>query len=460
MNEDNQISFKLPFYEQMQQNFQKMQEVKPKQQRKKLAIEIARDKQIQEELDRQIAEAQDVYQGTPIIEVNKPEATISKADKVSAPVRAINNYVNRAKYKIQHGEPLGGEYTLPTIGLTALGVGATTSAPFLTTGAIAGGIAGEKVIDYGTKLATGKKWAEWMSDKTGLVPEAASILHPGMLAGGYYIPKYGADVARRVVETAMRTSPIQNGLKSVLNSVREFKASKDYQRMKAIGKYILTGKPTGNKGYYNSLRFARPEEDYYSGFDWIPEHLRGKNDIIDAFLYGKEVDPGFGLYKQSVGKDFGEHTDYIYKKYPMKAKKIQVYGTSKSDPLKQKVKTYGSQGIDSEIDTSENIGFDAAGHRLLHGVDEVGNSYTMEQDIWKFQPKEYMKKWIDNHQDAKLSLWEKALMRTGLEVVDRTGTPVIVRTPWRFTSAPSSEIKINMNNLLKSIDLNNLIQPK
>ena len=133
--------------------------------------------------------------------------------------------------------------------------------------------------------------------------------------------------------------------------------------MGAIGKYIFTGKSTGNKGYYNSLRFDSPEENYYGGFDWIPENLRGKNDVIDAFLYKKEIDPGFGLYRKATGKDFGTHTDYVAKNYSDKAKDIQVYSTSRTEPSPNKIKVNGSKGVDSEIETAENVGFDAAGHR-------------------------------------------------------------------------------------------------
>lgn len=58
----------------------------------------------------------------------------------------------------------------------------------------------------------------------------------------------------------------------------------------------------------------------------------------------------------------------------------------------------------------------------------------MEQDIWKFKPKEYMKKWLDNNEGTNIPFWKKALMRTGLEVTDRVGTPVIVKTPWKMTN--------------------------
>ena len=163
-----------------------------------------------------------------------------------------------------------------------------------------------------------------MHNLTGLDIEPAAMTNPGMWVGGYQIPKYGTNVMRRGIETAMRTSPMQDGLLQVWNNGKEILSNKDFKRIGAIGKYIISGKTTGNKGYYNSLRAENPETNYYGGFDWIPENLRGKNDVIDAFLYGKEIDPGFGLYRQAMGKDFGTHTDYVARYYPQKAKSIQI----------------------------------------------------------------------------------------------------------------------------------------
>ena len=45
-----------------------------------------------------------------------------------------------------------------------------------------------------------------------------------------------------------------------------------------------------------------------------------------------------------------------------------------------------------------------------------------------------MKKWLDNNEGTNIPFWKKALMRTGLEVTDRVGTPVIVKTPWKMTN--------------------------
>jgi len=43
------------------------------------------------------------------------------------------------------------------------------------------------------------------------------------------------------------------------------------------------------------------------------------DDMIDAFLYNKDIDPSFGMRKIAVGKDFGPHAGYIKTKYASKS---------------------------------------------------------------------------------------------------------------------------------------------
>ena len=52
--------------------------------------------------------------------------------------------------------------------------------------------------------------------------------------------------------------------------------------------------------------------------------------------------------------------------------------------------------------------------RTLNGV----------QDIWKFNPNEYKQKWGSYDLDSKAVL--------GLKILDKLGTPVIIRTPWLY----------------------------
>jgi hypothetical protein len=51
---------------------------------------------------------------------------------------------------------------------------------------MAGGIAGGKVVDVGTKLATGKPWAQYVHDTTGMNENLAELLNFGMWGGGLF----------------------------------------------------------------------------------------------------------------------------------------------------------------------------------------------------------------------------------------------------------------------------------
>ena len=53
-----------------------------------------------------------------------------------------------------------------------------------------------------------------------------------------------------------------------------------------------------------------------------------------------------------------------------------------------------------------------------------GKKVYRAQDIWKFNPDEYKQKWSSYDLDSKAVL--------GLKILDKLGTPVIVRTPWLY----------------------------
>lgn len=105
--------------------------------------------------------------------------------EVSAPVRAINNYIGEARYRAGNGTLLlKGKYTLPAIALASVAAPTMAAAPVTTIATMAGGYAGGKAVDFGTKIATGKTWAENVTDMTGLDPVAAEATNPGTLVGG------------------------------------------------------------------------------------------------------------------------------------------------------------------------------------------------------------------------------------------------------------------------------------
>lgn len=264
------------------------------------------------------------------------------------------------------------------------------------------------------------------------------------IKGAHDVKKGVQAATKRGVEVAMRTSPSSNPIGDILYGLRYLSHGEQggLQRGKAIANYILTGKRTGLKGYYNSLARFRRSGDiaYYDGT--IRNSTKGKevNDIIDAYLYGKPIDEDvYNLKKVAQGENFGVHTDYINKNYSSKRKKIPVYeakGTLKNFELYDELpKDYIPQSWEGAEHgfytgtTDLNVG----GHLMQVANHSRGTKYPMvrKQDIWKFNPKDYYKKWIEDDIDFdRYSPLQKALIYGGLKLVDAAGTPVVTRTKW------------------------------
>ena len=301
------------------------------------------------------------------------------------------------------------------------------------------GIAGAAALNAASKATTGKTWGEQVSQSTGVSPEFGEILNPGV-----YALTYLKNVAKRGVETAMRTSYFPNPIEDIRNGMTHI-IKHDPKRAAAIGNYMLTGMRLGNKGYYNS--FSPQYVDYYSGIrsvyggsKYLPE-----NDLIDAFLYKKTISPKFGV-KNTGSKDYGIHTDYVKKYYP--DKDIQVYETSTSDlieavptenvpktPVIKEVKGNESENL---FATHEDWTPNVAGHLEEHSYDLTGRNMIRGQDIWKFNPGEYMKKWLEGRNSfGSYNKLGELVAKLGLKTVNNLGTPVIIRTKW--ISRPTSD---------------------
>ena len=107
---------------------------------------------------------------------------------------------------------------------------------------------------------------------------------------------------KRGVEVAMRTSNNANPIEDIVYNMH--KASPE--KHAGVLSYISTG--VG----YNTYA---PEA--YTGFQ---KAAKG-NDMIDAYLYNKTINPSYGVRKINV--DYGPHENYIRKIYPYKD--IPVY---------------------------------------------------------------------------------------------------------------------------------------
>lgn len=79
-------------------------------------------------------------------------------------------------------------------------------------------------------------------------------------------------------------------------------------------------------------------------------------------------------------------------------------------------------GANNNLDFGDR-GVDAAGHLVQEGTSN-GKKVYRAQDIWKFNPDEYKQKWSSYDLDSKAVL--------GLKILDKLGTPVIIRTLWLY----------------------------
>jgi hypothetical protein len=86
---------------------------------------------------------------------------------------------------------------------------------------------------------------------------------------------------------------------------------------------------------------------------------------------------------------------------------------------------------------------DVGGHTIQQGVWHLDDDIPVFRglDIWKFNPKDYMKKW--SNPDQPFSVGQKLLYKTGLEFLDAMGTPFVTRTNW--TVDPRVELPSNFS---------------
>ena len=159
---------------------------------------------------------------------------------------------------------------------------------------------GMAAVNGASKVFTGKTWGENMAQSTGMSPELGELTNPGA-----YGPTYLKNVAKRGIETAMRTTANSNPIDDIQRGLSHI-LKKDKKRALSIGNYILTGTRIGNKGYYNSL--ALDPRKYYSGISGKDSSLPA-NDMIDAFLYKKPIDTRYGVTRVN-NKDYGVHSQY------------------------------------------------------------------------------------------------------------------------------------------------------
>ena len=243
--------------------------------------------------------------------------------------------------------------------------------------------------------------------------------------------KRAIEVGMRITGESDPTYPVMEALK---NSIK-FKNRK--RTFNAIN-YILTGRNKTGKPI--SL-----VDDPYQGYDINRRKLEySEPDVIDAFLYGKT--PNSKFFKE-VGEDpytANAIKESIRNNYPHK--KIRFYEAiddTKNGKLPDYVKPSDIEEFPDNVGFSiRNNGdafdetirsmYDAAGNRFQQFKDVTG-SYERNQDIWKYNAKDYAKKYFASDRVGGYEEWAKRhkMLDFLLNTIDEAGNPIVVRTPWQ-----------------------------
>ena len=303
-------------------------------------------------------------------------------------------------------------------------------APLATTAGIATGTAATEATNLAMNAierGTGKKFTPGQ--------RTAATFLTSLPAGikGY---KWGWGAEKRAIEAATN---ISSGAAMPLNNITRGLNATDTSR-KGIAKYILTGKGNLTELLDPSIGSA------YNGLFGTKRTLQNAS-LIRSYLYGEPIP----YLKEVTGNGkYGIHDNYILKNYPDKYGKIKVYegptvGSNKfRGTLRSKIntkspidvlETRGTSGMIDFYTENGQLSLDAAGHLEQLGIIKgrpYGKVYSREQDIYKFNPKDYKNRWLteDSKKYKLLSKTKKNLLNWGLNIVDKHGTPIITRTLW------------------------------
>lgn len=386
--------------------------------------------------------------------------------------RFWDRYLGELKYSYKNNIPIKGKYTIPAIGLSALGalggssiIGSIATRGLANTAFDAGVSAlGGGAVDMSSRLITGNSLGKNIENiSQGYVPETVgAFVNPGFALTPHVLGNAatrmiaGTNIGKRAIETAMRTSSNANPLPALYTGIK--KSSLD--RKKKVLRYIFTGKQQDTPGYNHwGIIQDKPYQGLF-GDTFNPQE--GYGDVIDAYLWSKELDPR--IARRVEGDPLGVHEKYVIDNYP--TKKVRVYQTEPQLQEGQQIVTnpekiegiYKTIKDDGSFATSTGMHtYDAQGHVLQ----DFGDETFRRQDIWKFLASDYMKKY-----GSKKPSLKSRFVKWGLNTVDRAGNPIIVRTPIIKSTQPINLIsdsdldKFSISSMLKKSNISgkNVIQ--
>lgn len=370
--------------------------------------------------------------------------------------------------------------TNPLVGIEKTVFPATAGAALVTTPAtLVGGAIGSEIINNATN-----GFGNWLENKTGIPSEIGEYLNPGAIYGGskgYNISKnnllskfikgdtdLGWNTLNKnhwIFDKNSRNST--NVAMASLNRIMPFLSNVEKTPAR-IAAYKVGRRTKGNASV--SLKDIKSNESTYTGSS-TPEGNNGDRDLLGMYLFKNDPlisrSPWFkkisNSFKPAKGKGFSYNQRYS-ELYPgIENRRYQMQSVVKEGhPLKfDSIDDFNSysngigkiQGKEGDMVIETPMGFqtfrqpgtnyvgpidDVGGHLVKIDYNNKGKLIQTSQDMWKFNPADYAKRWSGSTKSEAVRANKQAAL------MDKVGTPFILQQ--------ENPIYIGNNRIWESLD--------
>lgn len=353
--------------------------------------------------------------------------------------------------------------TNPLVGLERTVMPAMAGAALVTTPAtVVGGILGSEAVNN----ATGG-FGQWLEGKVGIPAEIGEYLNPGVVYGG----GKGLNITKNKLATKFIKGDADLGWSALnkdhwifnkeartptnmamasINRVMPFLSNVEKTPAR-VAAYKVGRRTKGNASV--SLKDIKNNDSTYTG-SATPEGNNGDRDLLGLYLFQNDPLISRSPWFQRIAKSFkpakgqGFNYDKRYSElYPgIEGRRYQMQSVVKSGhPLRfnnvDEFNNYSNgigklQGKEGDMVIEMPDGFqtfrqpgtnyvgpidDVGGHVIKIDYNKKGKLTQISQDMWKFNPRDYAKRWSgDNVAEGVRATKQAALM-------DKVGTPFILQ---------------------------------
>lgn len=353
--------------------------------------------------------------------------------------------------------------TNPLVGLERTVMPAMAGAALVTTPAtVVGGILGSEAVNN----ATGG-FGQWLEGKVGIPAEIGEYLNPGAVYGG----GKGLNITKNKLATKFIKGDADLGWSALnkdhwifnkeartptnmamasINRVMPFLSNVEKTPAR-VAAYKVGRRTKGNASV--SLKDIKNNDSTYTG-SATPEGNNGDRDLLGLYLFQNDPLISRSPWFQKIAKSFkpakgqGFNYDKRYSElYPgIEGRRYQMQSVVKSGhPLRfnnvDEFNNYSNgigklQGKEGDMVIEMPDGFqtfrqpgtnyvgpidDVGGHVIKIDYNKKGKLTQISQDMWKFNPRDYAKRWSgDNVAEGVRATKQAALM-------DKVGTPFILQ---------------------------------